>query len=223
MISALWPGLIQRVSIPFKRESVFRVVKPSETSLELRFNSLQTGKCIQSLNQAVIPPRWYKVSIPFKRESVFRVSMLSFLTRMKSCFNSLQTGKCIQRLILATSASAAAVTAQSFNSLQTGKCIQSRQSAAFPNTGPHRAFQFPSNGKVYSETGTTALDQTSFVSIPFKRESVFRAFYAEWYLKGSQFQFPSNGKVYSERPYFKLSGSVAPYAQNQTRSSHASF
>ena len=62
------------------------------------------------------------------------------------------------------------------------------------------------------------------VSIPFKRESSWKALrglYTDAVLL--MFQFPSNGKVDSERPYFKLSGSVAPYAQNQTRSLHAFF
>ena len=36
-------------------------------------------------------------------------------------------------------------------------------------------FQFPSNGKVYSEVHSFCLGERRWVSIPFKRESVFRA------------------------------------------------
>ena len=87
-------------------------------------------------------------------------------------------------------------------------------------------FQFPSNGKVYSEVMAvkTIVKSKQIVSIPFKRESVFRAkkekglhlhalmefqfpsngkVYSETWLRhksgfGEKFQFPSNGKVYSE-------------------------
>ena len=65
----------------------------------------------------------------------------------------------------------------------------------------HRGFQFPSNGKVYSEPAEAATEvaQTTTVSIPFKRESVFRVsamFNVD--VDKLEFQFPSNGKVYSE-------------------------
>ena len=61
----------------------------------------------------------------------------------------------------------------SFNSLQTGKCIQSADPAAREKMGK--------------------------VSIPFKRESVFRALASGVpYIRYLRFQFPSNGKVYSE-------------------------
>ena len=63
------------------------------------------------------------------------------------------------------------------------------------------AFQFPSNGKVYSEKmQSNLLMPISMVSIPFKRESVFRvkSTTTETEKKSAVFQFPSNGKVYSE-------------------------
>ena len=48
---------------------------------------------------------------------------------------------------------------------------------------PPPRFQFPSNGKVYSELIDEFQDlgdaQAEFVSIPFKRESVFRGTLAE--------------------------------------------
>ena len=130
----------QRVSIPFKRESVFR------------------GRNRHSFRGRG------KVSIPFKRESVFRVRR-EFRVLVTS-FNSLQTGKCIQtdwRCPLQfpsngkvysekSTVSRPPSTSSSFNSLQTGKCIQSIQrKCSEENVGLWMQFQFPSNGKVYSE------------------------------------------------------------------------
>ena len=113
-----------------------------------RFNSLQTGKCIQS-SQGRLATRSYS-----------------------SCFNSLQTGKCIQ-----SSAAEEVVdyVLLRFNSLQTGKCIQSPAGWAMDVLKAYE-FQFPSNGKVYSETLLKEYGQGEVknVSIPFKRESVFR-------------------------------------------------
>ena len=90
-----------------------------------------------------------------------------------------------------------------FNSLQTGKCIQSEDLRMFggevppvfqfPSNGKvyskfynykrrcghGRKFQFPSNGKVYSKVTIHShrLNYVLFlVSIPFKRESVFKDF-----------------------------------------------
>ena len=112
------------------------------------FNSLQTGKCIQRRRRS-------KMSI---RSS-------------KNGFNSLQTGKCIQRALFLSLSR----TFFSFNSLQTGKCIQSLDR----NLGFCRRIS---------------------VSIPFKRESVFRVL-PEPSISAFPplFQFPSNGKVYSEK------------------------
>ena len=73
-IEALDEVLGDSVSIPFKRESVFRVI-PSQcviNELSLSFNSLQTGKCIQRQTQPTDVQCGTHVSIPFKRESVFR-------------------------------------------------------------------------------------------------------------------------------------------------------
>ena len=109
------------------------------------FNSLQTGKRIQSpaptgsptgssyeivsipfkresVSKAFRNPQPLpktEVSIPFKRESVSKVNAWSLLREAMERFNSLQTGKRIQRL---------------------GDCF-------FTNT--IKGFQFPSNGKAY--------------------------------------------------------------------------
>ena len=63
----------------------------------------------------------------------------------------------------------------SFNSLQTGKCIQ-RMHTLQQGWSPSK-FQFPSNGKVYPKQPTRSIKMnTARVSIPFKRESVSKAF-----------------------------------------------
>ena len=108
------------------------------------FDSLQTGKQIQSLQCSRNNPR-IRVSIPFKRESRSKAKpYLQFvITAPIVCFHSLQTGKQIQRnrwiyqqLVLL-----------GFHSLQTGKQIQ-RHSTDNGIQG-HREFPFPSNGKAY--------------------------------------------------------------------------
>ena len=60
------------------------------------FNSLQTGKCIQSRLRNHSHAGGPTVSIPFKRESVFRANMMRHKVIDHVGFNSLQTGKCIQ-------------------------------------------------------------------------------------------------------------------------------
>ena len=114
------------VSIPFKRESVFKAINDDKlyNAKIPCFNSLQTGKCIQSL--FVFRMRGCRsgcVSIPFKRESVFKGGRVTKRLTLTECvgFNSLQTGKCIQRII---------------------------SGYTFTDKG---MFQFPSNGKVYSK------------------------------------------------------------------------
>ena len=114
------------------------------------FNSLQTGKCIQSFRfMGVVYRRFRTVSIPFKRESVFKVTISV-------------DGKTVAKMV---------------------------------------PFQFPSNGKVYSKYyGNRRIEPgLVYVSIPFKRESVFKEDERKAeYLKAKEFQFPSNGKVYSK-------------------------
>ena len=65
------------VSIPFKRESAFRPWKNIELLAKIEsFNSLQTGKCLQTYDTRIYDTRIY-VSIPFKRESAFRLELLN--------------------------------------------------------------------------------------------------------------------------------------------------
>ena len=69
-------ALKQGVSIPFKRERVFRLshqLHSSTTAATNSFNSLQTGKGVQTSPIFQSRVGTMKVSIPFKRERVFRL------------------------------------------------------------------------------------------------------------------------------------------------------
>ena len=135
------------VSIPFKRESVFKVKgglqfpelywfqfpsngkvysKLLESSERIRgayqeFQFPSNGKVYPKIN--IAPARQksgQQVSIPFKREVYPKSIACPPLASIISCFNSLQTGKCIQSGLRHSNQ----CRAYSFNSLQTGKCIQ---------------------------------------------------------------------------------------------------
>ena len=64
---------IRWVSIPFKREGVYKVENEKvEKLFNPGFNSLQTGRCIQR-EIFLLPSRQFEnVSIPFKREGVYK-------------------------------------------------------------------------------------------------------------------------------------------------------
>ena len=86
-------------------------------------------------------------------------------------FNSLQTGKCIQR----NGSRVTNLAGESFNSLQTGKCIQRLLSLSLSPL-PALCFNSLQTGKcIQSATTRVCKEQgRARVSIPFKRESVFR-------------------------------------------------
>ena len=162
------------VSIPFKRESVSKgSLSRHPKSLRLSsFNSLQTGKCIQSFE------RNYAVAVETRFNSLqtgkciqrTKSSLGSVLRLTPIRFNSLQTGKCIQRLLQYRPTKSAT---KRFNSLQTGKCIQ-RDHGTDWICSERVEFQFPSNGKVYpkGKRERSFTRKRRRVSIPFKRESV---------------------------------------------------
>ena len=122
------PGSSQsQVSIPFKRESVFKgeelpqLIEYLINQQEFQFPS--NGKVYSKFLERKRGTKLESVSIPFKRESVFKVTRFSHHKEASWA---------------------------SFNSLQTGKCIQSE--SITKNSAKHGyAFQFPSNGKVYSK------------------------------------------------------------------------
>ena len=165
--------LRKEVSIPFKRESVSKeeVLGALKTNEKTRFNSLQTGKCIQSVGCEM------KSASPLS-------------------FNSLQTGKCIQRIEIfyghvinqmhkfqfPSNGKVYPKSAGRWPHRQgdSGVSIPFKResvSKAANTVGDMKAnkdmFQFPSNGKVYPKR----------YSIPD-------------YGTPREFQFPSNGKVY---------------------------
>ena len=107
------------------------------------FNSLQTGRHIQSYI-SWYPMRGYiKVSIPFKREGISKVQYVRPNVVQLVSFNSLQTGRHIQSLL------------QSFAD------------------GSPLLFQFPSNGKAYPKFNLMGSGIIlPEVSIPFKREGI---------------------------------------------------
>ena len=219
-------AITDEVSIPFKRESLSKDKGVDWDALtDLRqfqfpsngkaypkllthlynlylifsFNSLQTGKPIQSnfvqsqteLTELVSIPfkreslskeSWNRrvwihrrVSIPFKRESLSKESETPEETSPESeSFNSLQTGKPIQSY-LSTTVSKPFVVSIPFK----------RESLSKVTIVTHRKFlrhrfQFPSNGKAYPKrwTGVLANIKIIIVSIPFKRESLSKVLLA---------------------------------------------
>ena len=191
-------------------------------SADTSFNSLQTGKRIQSRKEGGdggdcisfqfpsngkadpklnLTKTWYFPLPKFQFPSNGKAdpkTLLPVSHRMRHQrlgFNSLQTGKRIQR----QKKSGGTVISLCFNSLQTGKRIQSSRGIG-AEYGKNK-FQFPSNGKadpkVYPER-ITINDKT--VSIPFKRESVSKDLqYRSLQSPLIKFQFPSNGKAYPKQ------------------------
>ena len=137
-------------------------------SSPLSFNSLQTGKYIQSL---------------------FYLNCI----QLNMSFNSLQTGKYIQSKAFGYAGRSRSV---SFNSLQTGKYIQRRRKHMKHSRCCSVSIPFKresiSKGKFSTHDRLTNLS----VSIPFKRESISKALQERSFFRILMFQFPSNGKVY---------------------------
>ena len=183
------------VSIPFKRESISKDHRNHLDSKDPlpRFNSLQTGKPIQSRRQTL--PRY---------------------DTRRARFHSLQTGKPIQ----SCNGSLGSAEMMCFDSLPTGKHIQRLYYWADACLGGE--FRFPSNGKAYPKaiTGLFYNKVESFdslqtgkpiqsvnlisnvhhihsvVSIPFKRESISKDVHIGDVSGAIEFPFPSNGKAY---------------------------
>ncbi len=159
------------------------------------FNSLQTGKCIQSHETYTAPTPLPSVSIPFKRESVSKAKgIISELASLVG-FNSLQTGKCIQSAGVSSNTRILG----SFNSLQTGKCIQS-STESDGRESVFVCFNSLQTGKCIQRNSCKRerREVTRRVSIPFKRESVSKGQLLIIKTKNDKFQFPSNGKVYTK-------------------------
>ena len=122
--STLTPRLPQKVSIPFKREGIYKVFTGATLPMKQKFqfpsngkaytkrqlasdagvgvqkcfNSLQTGRHIQRGMSPLIKASTIPVSIPFKREGIYKDMRVKKNDRTRSLrFNSLQTGRHIQR------------------------------------------------------------------------------------------------------------------------------
>ena len=106
-----------------------RRVSLKETAAAQGFNSLQTGKHMESATVKHTIMESAPVSIPFKRESTWkaRMSGISQMS-MKKSFNSLQTGKHMERF-----------------------------QGEFTTAGLSDEFQFPSNGKAHGKEWTAGL------------------------------------------------------------------
>ena len=120
----------------------------NHATADVRFNSLQTGKPIQS-------PAWHEcqiygrtcVSIPFKRESLSKVRIVRSI------------GWRLNPLV----------------SIPFKRESLSKDKRGIKNsTAEIQAFQFPSNGKAYPKKRVylIRINQWQLVSIPFKRESL---------------------------------------------------
>ena len=160
----------EAVSIPFKRESVSKVkVLPITTLDGSCFNSLQTGKCIQSCFGICRSGKLIKFQFPSNGKVYPKIEKTR--SRQNSAY-AIQFQFPSNGKVYPKSTSIRTVwLSNSFNSLQTGKCIQ-------------RIIMIR-----YSIT--------HIVSIPFKRESVSKVKALDLHYKNAQlFQFPSNGKVY---------------------------
>ena len=190
---------ILKVSIPFKREGISKETHHGESSptLHTSFNSLQTGRYIQSIDDN-------RLTDPFSTEFQFPSNGKVYPKRVHKIplpsttrFNSLQTGRYIQRKKKVTHeeyceavsipfkregiskethhGESSPTLHTSFNSLQTGRYIQSLS-------------HYLRNSLIASrfnslQTGRYIQRDARFAFCSFS----------------SEFQFPSNGKVYPKR------------------------
>ena len=136
------------VSIPFKRESISKDRHSQRPCLNnaFCFNSLQTGKHIQSHSDH---------AVLIHKEAVFQ---------FPSNGKAYPKVACLDRPVIRYI---------SFNSLQTGKHIQRDQRRGQGGRQSRIRFQFPSNGKAYPKLKQPLKRKPKLrVSIPFKRESI---------------------------------------------------
>ena len=188
------PNLFHRVSIPFKRENIYKATTTAPTttttvSIPFKRETIYKGYAGWRVSRGKS-----EFQIPFKRESISKAMEICPTRPTKHmCFNSLQTGNHIQRQFDALVPEDTKVVFQfpsngkpypkskarkfgplfcdGFNSLQTGKHIQSEDGLKIRKFLTE--FQFPSNGKAYPKSfRTTQFRGLYFVSIPFKRESI---------------------------------------------------
>ena len=193
------------VSIPFKRESISKVVD-----------------CKWKLN-------WSKFQFPSNGKVYPKIQRLITKGVAQNSFNSLQTGKYIQSI---TKPEEVVIEAE-FQFPSNGK-VYPKSNGEKIEEFELTLFQFPSNGKVYPKDSIVVFYILKrIVSIPFKRESIsketppsrrwpwmsysFNSLQTGKYIQrlqrffctgqiSTEFQFPSNGKVYPKPPSRKARG-----------------
>ena len=141
------------------------------TPLFKSFNSLQTGKRIQSIFLDC-NPGLPSVSIPFKRESVSKASRYIFMHEVAHLVVSIPFKR------------------ESLSKVDKGLSWKKCRATLF---------QFPSNGNAYPKIANRYRQVVSYwVSIPFKRECLSKDGndYTHLLKRLLRFQFPSNGNAY---------------------------
>ena len=193
-----YTGISSLVSIPFKRESVFKdlvvfisVRELGLVSIPFKRESVFKGQASEALKE-----RHTSVSIPFKRESVFKAQNAAIFHTAPS-FQFPSNGKVYSKRRHPRSPSPIKRVSIPF-----------KRESVFKeeiSEGLWRMllFQFPSNGKVYSKFWCWELFRQclllSFNSLQTGKCIQSLAVY--FIRKGGArnlFQFPSNGKVYSK-------------------------
>ena len=137
------------------------------------FNSLQTGRYIQSLKPDGISVGAVccLFQFPSNGKTYPKVAQANDEFRKRVSFNSLQTGKGIQRHVRVPVSSLALLVAVS---IPFKRERVSKVSKGFDLVRLTSMFQFPSNGKGYPKRGKgiSFVPISREVSIPFKRERV---------------------------------------------------
>ena len=184
-----------------------------------RFNSLQTGNCIQTIAPLLRNrDHDYEFQFPSNGKLHSNSARKQPLLLKHKKFQFPSNGKLHSNVVALTIIAGIIV---SFNSLQTGNCIQT--SVRGGNVIVEIKFQFPSNGKLHSNLCSwRQCYSRDKVSIPFKRETAFKQGTSVSFLErgkvsipfkretafkhrtrirsqdiASEFQFPSNGKLHS--------------------------
>ena len=168
----------EKVSIPFKREGIYKAKQRwNGRKLGTTFQFPSNGKAYTKGYPKKTSQTYYYVSIPFKREGISKEMMQILQMLARSGFQFPSNGKAYTKSL--SWYSTANRRQYCFNSLQTGRHIQS---AIWndPRTNDWK-FQFPSNGKAYTKAFRfKRRSEVVSVSIPFKREGIYKAWMADY-------------------------------------------
>ena len=162
------------------------------------FNSLRTGRIIQTFHALFLLKTAKKVSIPYEREGSFRLPISGKVKKSTvTSFNSLRTGRIIQTLPRRQGQR----NLQKFQFPTNGKDHSDLQSIPYLTTGS--PFQFPTNGKDHSDNGVQMLFYNTDTGWSFNSLRTGRIIQTKNYattslVKRKGFQFPTNGKDHSD-------------------------